>query len=126
MVADTSGHHDLVGINQEFGSAEWLYDTLYCERGQAGNVIKLHTSHVLQSVRQVQIQETQSTIPSSDGTNLTRHSVVAGTCYSPCLTSKSALSSDPSNAHEINVLSRRSTSGDAPGSSGHPRSIHIP
>ena len=24
------------------GSAEWLYDTLYCERGQAENLIKLH------------------------------------------------------------------------------------
>ncbi len=26
------------------GSAEWLYDTLYCERGQAENLIKLHKS----------------------------------------------------------------------------------
>jgi len=24
------------------GSAEWLYDTLYCARGQAENLIKLH------------------------------------------------------------------------------------
>jgi hypothetical protein len=28
------------------GSAEWLYDTLYCERGQAENIIKLHKSQL--------------------------------------------------------------------------------
>lgn len=28
------------------GSAEWLYDTLYCERGQAENLIKLHKSQL--------------------------------------------------------------------------------
>jgi hypothetical protein len=28
--------------NLESGSAEWLYDTLYCARGQAENLIKLH------------------------------------------------------------------------------------
>jgi hypothetical protein len=27
-------------------SAEWLYDTLYCERGQAENLIKLRKSHL--------------------------------------------------------------------------------
>ena len=31
-----------VVTNLEFGSAEWLYDTLYCARGQAENLIKLH------------------------------------------------------------------------------------
>ena len=28
------------------GSAEWLYDTLYCARGQAENLIKLHNSQL--------------------------------------------------------------------------------
>ncbi len=28
------------------GSAEWLYDTLYCARGQAENLIKLHKSQL--------------------------------------------------------------------------------
>ena len=31
-----------VVTNLEGGSAEWLYDTLYCARGQAENLIKLH------------------------------------------------------------------------------------
>src|SRR5271170_6562046 len=31
-----------VVTNLERGSAEWLYDTLYCARGQAENLIKLH------------------------------------------------------------------------------------
>ena len=31
-----------VVTNIAAGSAEWLYDTLYCERGQAENLIKLH------------------------------------------------------------------------------------
>jgi hypothetical protein len=31
-----------VVTNLECGSAEWLYDTLYCARGQAENLIKLH------------------------------------------------------------------------------------
>ena len=30
--------------NLRTGSAEWLYDTLYCARGQAENLIKLHKS----------------------------------------------------------------------------------
>jgi len=35
---------DIRGVvtNLETGSAEWLYDTLYCARGQAENLIKLH------------------------------------------------------------------------------------
>jgi hypothetical protein len=28
------------------GSAEWLYDSLYCARGQAENLIKLHKSQL--------------------------------------------------------------------------------
>jgi Transposase DDE domain group 1 len=28
------------------GSAEWLYDVLYCERGQAENLIKLHKTQL--------------------------------------------------------------------------------
>lgn len=28
------------------GSAEWIYDTLYCARGQAENLIKLHKSQL--------------------------------------------------------------------------------
>jgi hypothetical protein len=28
------------------GSAEWLYDTLYCARGQAENLIKLHKAQL--------------------------------------------------------------------------------
>ena len=28
------------------GNAEWLYDTLYCARGQAENLIKLHKSQL--------------------------------------------------------------------------------
>jgi len=31
-----------VVTNLRAGSAEWLYDTLYCARGQAENLIKLH------------------------------------------------------------------------------------
>ena len=31
-----------VVTNLDGGSAEWLYDTLYCARGQAENLIKLH------------------------------------------------------------------------------------
>ena len=31
-----------VVTNLDRGSAEWLYDTLYCARGQAENLIKLH------------------------------------------------------------------------------------
>ena len=30
----------------QYGSAEWLYVTLYCERGQAENLIKLHKSQL--------------------------------------------------------------------------------
>jgi hypothetical protein len=32
--------------NLEFRSAEWLYDTLYCARGQAETLIKLHKSQL--------------------------------------------------------------------------------
>ena len=32
--------------NLTTGSAEWLYDTLYCARGQAENLIKLHKSQL--------------------------------------------------------------------------------
>jgi hypothetical protein len=32
--------------NLESGTAEWLYDTLYCARGQAENLIKLHKSQL--------------------------------------------------------------------------------
>ena len=32
--------------NLEGGSAEWLYDTLYCARGQAENLIKLHKAQL--------------------------------------------------------------------------------
>ena len=35
-----------VVTNLAAGSAEWLYDTLYCERGQAENLIKLHKSQL--------------------------------------------------------------------------------
>src|SRR5437764_1056952 len=35
-----------VVTNLEGGSAEWLYDTLYCARGQAENMIKLHKSQL--------------------------------------------------------------------------------
>ena len=28
------------------GSAEWLYDSLYCSRGQAENLIKLHKTQL--------------------------------------------------------------------------------
>src|SRR6201989_2953385 len=31
-----------VGPSLTYGSAEWLYDSLYCARGQAENLIKLH------------------------------------------------------------------------------------
>ena len=31
-----------VVTNLAAGSAEWLYDTVYCARGQAENLIKLH------------------------------------------------------------------------------------
>ncbi len=32
--------------NLTFGSAEWLYDSLYCARGQAENLIKLHKTQL--------------------------------------------------------------------------------
>ena len=35
-----------VVTNLARGSAEWLYDTLYCARGRAENVIKLHKSQL--------------------------------------------------------------------------------
>lgn len=35
-----------VVTNLNSGSAEWLYDTLYCARGQAENLIKLHKSQL--------------------------------------------------------------------------------
>lgn len=35
-----------VVTNLAAGSAEWLYDTLYCARGQAENLIKLHKSQL--------------------------------------------------------------------------------
>jgi hypothetical protein len=35
-----------VVTNLESGTAEWLYDTLYCARGQAENLIKLHKSQL--------------------------------------------------------------------------------
>ena len=35
-----------VVTNIDDGSAEWLYDTLYCARGQAENLIKLHKSQL--------------------------------------------------------------------------------
>jgi Transposase DDE domain group 1 len=35
-----------VMTNLRRGSAEWLYDTLYCERGQAENLIKPHKSQL--------------------------------------------------------------------------------
>ena len=35
-----------VVTNLTSGSAEWLYDTLYCARGQAENLIKLHKSQL--------------------------------------------------------------------------------
>src|SRR6195952_3325258 len=35
-----------VVTNLRTGTAEWLYDTLYCARGQAENPIKLHKSQL--------------------------------------------------------------------------------
>ena len=35
-----------VVTNFEHGSAEWIYDSLYCARGQAENPIKLHKSQL--------------------------------------------------------------------------------
>ncbi len=35
-----------VVTNLEIGTAAWLYDTLYCARGQAENLIKLHKSQL--------------------------------------------------------------------------------
>ena len=32
--------------NLDYGSAEWLYETLYCARGQAENLIKLHKAQL--------------------------------------------------------------------------------
>jgi Transposase DDE domain group 1 len=36
----------LVVTNLDHGSAEWLYETLYCARGQAENPIKLHKAQL--------------------------------------------------------------------------------
>jgi len=35
-----------VVTNLDHGSAEWLYETLYCARGQAENLIKLHKAQL--------------------------------------------------------------------------------
>jgi hypothetical protein len=35
-----------VVANLDHGSAEWIYDSLYCARGQAENLIKLHKSQL--------------------------------------------------------------------------------
>jgi len=35
-----------VVANLDYGSAEWSYDSLYCARGQAENLIKLHKSQL--------------------------------------------------------------------------------
>ena len=35
-----------VVTNLAFGSAQWLYDSLYCARGQAENLIKLHKTQL--------------------------------------------------------------------------------
>jgi len=35
-----------VVTNLEHGSPEWLYDSLYCARGQAENLIKLHKTQL--------------------------------------------------------------------------------
>jgi len=35
-----------VVTNFEYGSAEWVYDSFYCPRGQAENLIKLHKSQL--------------------------------------------------------------------------------
>jgi len=35
-----------VVTNIAVGSAQWIYDTLYCERGQAENLIKLHKTQL--------------------------------------------------------------------------------
>ena len=35
-----------VVTNVERGSPEWIYDSLYCARGQAENLIKLHKSQL--------------------------------------------------------------------------------
>jgi hypothetical protein len=34
--------HPLVVTNLTHGAPQWLYDSLYCARGQAENLIKLH------------------------------------------------------------------------------------
>jgi hypothetical protein len=36
----------LVVTNLDHGSAEWLYESLYCARGQAENLIKLHKTQL--------------------------------------------------------------------------------
>ena len=38
--------HRYVVTNIETGTDEWLYDSLYCERGQAENLIKFHKSQL--------------------------------------------------------------------------------
>ena len=35
-----------VVTNVEYGAAKWVYDTLYCARGQAENLIKLHKTQL--------------------------------------------------------------------------------
>jgi len=35
-----------VVTNVEYGAAKWIYDTLYCARGQAENLIKLHKTQL--------------------------------------------------------------------------------
>ena len=44
--ATRSGWNKLVVTNMAHSSAEWIYDSLYCARGQAENLIKLHKTQL--------------------------------------------------------------------------------
>jgi hypothetical protein len=60
-----------VVTNLEFGSAEWLYDTLYCARGQAENLIKLHK-------RQLASDRTSCRSPLANQLRLVLHTAATG------------------------------------------------
>jgi len=47
-----------VVTNLQGGSAEWLYDTLYCARGQAENLIKLHKGQLASDRTRVSLPPT--------------------------------------------------------------------
>jgi len=52
-----------VVTNVEYGAAEWIYDALYCARGQAENLIKLHKTQLASDRNLLPFRHRQSGAP---------------------------------------------------------------